>query len=130
MGVTAMGQLSRLRKLASLFAVITIVYALKTRQSHGRFLRVPFEFRVPTPQRIRQRLWNPDEESIVTPQAFGVGWTLNLYQVVRRLGFIGKGIPETGQAESTDEPQHDASASEEGGETSDPSPPRQGSGEA
>ncbi len=121
---------SRLRKLTSLFAVITIVYALKTRQSHGRFLRVPFEFRVPTPQRIRQRLWNPAEESIVTPQAFGVGWTLNLYQVARRLGLIGKGIPETSQAEATDEPQSDASATEEGGETSEISSPRQGSGEA
>ncbi len=124
-----MRQVSRLRKLTSLFAVITVVYALKTRQSHGRFLRVPFEFRVPTPQRIRQRLWNPDEESVVTPQAFGVGWTLNLYQVARRLGLIGKGIPETGQAETTDEPQLDA-PSEEGGETSDPSSSRQGSGEA
>ena len=114
----------------SLFAVITVVYALKTRQSHGRFLRVPFEFRVPTPQRIRQRLWNPDEESIVTPQAFGVGWTLNLYQVARRLGLIGKGIPETGHSEPTGELQPDAEASEEGCETADPSPPRQGSAEA
>ena len=125
-----MRQVSRLRKLTSLFALVTVVYALKTRQSHGRFLRVPFEFRVPTPQRIRQRLWNPDEESIVMPQAFGVGWTLNLYQVARRLGLIGKGIPETGQAKATEEPQPDALALEEGGETSDPSSPRQGSGEA
>ena len=124
-----MRQASRLRKLTSLFAVVTVVYALKTRRSHGRFLRVPFEFRVPTPQRIRQRLWNPDEESVVTPQAFGVGWTLNLYQVARRLGLIGKGIPETGQT-PTDEPQPDDSALEDGGETSDPSPPRQSSGEA
>ena len=122
--------LSRLRKLTSLFAVVTVIYALKTRQSHGRFLRVPFEFRVPTPQRIRQRVWNPDEESMVAPQAFGVGWTLNLYQVARRLGLIGKGIPETGQAEATDEHQPDAPTSEEGGQTSDPSSPRQGSGEA
>ena len=122
--------ISKLRKLTSLFAVVTVVYALKTRQSHGRFLRVPFEFRVPTAQRVRQRLWNPDEESVVTPQAFGVGWTLNLYQVARRLGLIGKGIPETGQAKATEEPQPDALALEEGSETSDPSSPRQGSGEA
>ncbi len=120
---------SQLRKLTSLFAVITVVYALKTKQSHGRFLRVPFEFRVPAPQRIRQRLWNPDDESVVTPQAFGVGWTLNLYQVARRLGLIGKGIPETGQA-VTDEPQPDALATGEGGETSDTSSPRRGPGEA
>ena len=38
---------------------------------------VPYDFRVPTPDRIRERLWDP-QGSIVQPQVFGVGWTLNL----------------------------------------------------
>ena len=97
--------LSRFRIVTCLFAVATIIYAIRTKQSHGRFLRVPFEFRVPTPSRIRQRVWNPDDDSVVTPQAFGVGWTLNLYQVARRLGLIGKGIPEAGQADAVAESQ-------------------------
>ena len=97
--------LSRFRMVTSLFAVATVIYAIRTKQSHGRFLRVPFEFRVPTPSRIRQRVWNPDDDSVVTPQAFGVGWTLNLYQVARRLGLIGKGIPEAGQADAVAESQ-------------------------
>ena len=41
----------------------------------------------------------------ITPQAFGVGWTLNLYQVARRLGLIGKGIPETSPADALAESQ-------------------------
>ena len=96
--------LSRFKMVTSVFAAATVIYAIKTRRSHGRFLRVPFEFRVPTPGRVRQRVWNPDDDSVVTPQAFGVGWTLNLYQVARRLGLIGKGIPEGGQADEAVEP--------------------------
>ncbi len=97
--------LSRIRMVTSLFAVATVIYAIRTRRSHGRFLRVPFEFRVPTPSRIRQRVWNPDDDSVLTPQAFGVGWTLNLHQAARRLGLIGKGIPEPGQTDAVAEPK-------------------------
>ncbi len=100
--------LSRLRTVTSLFAVVTLVYAIKTRRSHGRFLRVPFEFRFPTPTRVRQRVWNPDDESVLTPQAFGVGWTLNFYQVAKRLGLIGKGIPEGRQPDGVDKSRSEA----------------------
>ena len=97
--------LSRFKMVTSLFAAATVIYAIRTRRSHGRFLRVPFEFRVPTPNRIRQRVWNPDDDSVLTPQAFGVGWTLNLYQVARRLGLVGKGIPEGQQTDALSESQ-------------------------
>ena len=99
--------LSRFKMVMSVFAAATVIYAIRTKQSHGRFLRVPFEFRVPTPTRVRQRVWNPDDDSVLTPQAFGVGWTLNLYQVARRLGLIGKGIPEAGQTDPVAESQAD-----------------------
>ena len=100
-----MGLLSRFRMVTSVFAVATLIYAIRTKRSHGRFLRVPFEFRVPTPSRVRQRVWNPDDDSVLAPQVFGVGWTLNLYQVARRLGLIGKGIPEETQADAVAESQ-------------------------
>ena len=101
----AMRPMSRFRMVTSVFAAATVIYAIRTKQSHGRFLRVPFEFRFPTPARVRQRVWNPDDDSVITPQAFGVGWTLNLYQVARRLGLIGKGIPEVSQADALAESQ-------------------------
>jgi hypothetical protein len=50
---------------------------------NGKIGPVPYDFRPPTPSRIRQRLWNPDDNRILVPQLFGVGWTINLGRVVR-----------------------------------------------
>ena len=93
-----MKNLIRWRTIATAFTVATVVYAIKTRQSHGRFLKVPYEFRVPTVQRIRDRFWNPDDERIFTPHIFGVGWSLNAYQVVKRLRSEGSETPPEPQA--------------------------------
>jgi hypothetical protein len=54
------------------------------RDWHGRVAGVPYDFRPPTRDRLRERLWNPDDERIVTPRAFGIGWTINVYQLRRR----------------------------------------------
>ncbi len=52
---------------------------------HGKVLNVPYDFRMPTLSRARERLWNPDEPSLFSPQVWGVGWTLNFYQLAQRL---------------------------------------------
>lgn len=49
---------------------------------------VPYDFRPPTPQRIRARLWDPDGR-LLTPHVFGVGWTLNLGRLTRSLAGRG-----------------------------------------
>jgi uncharacterized membrane protein len=67
------------------FTVATIVYAFKTKQPSGRLLKVPYDFRFPTLQRVRERFWNPEDPRIFTPNVFGVGWSLNAYQLVRWL---------------------------------------------
>ena len=46
---------------------------------------VPYDLRPPTPARLRQTYWNPDEPRMVVPRCFGVGGDLNLYQLWRRL---------------------------------------------
>jgi hypothetical protein len=43
---------------------------------------VPYDLRRPTPARLRERLWAPDDTRLFTPQPFGVGWTLNVGRVV------------------------------------------------
>ncbi|MCG2799405.1 MAG: DUF5808 domain-containing protein [Cellulomonas sp.] len=43
---------------------------------------VPYDFRVPTCDRIRERVWNPEGEHLVSPHVFGVGWTLNVGKAV------------------------------------------------
>lgn len=46
---------------------------------------VPYDLRPPTPQKIWSRLWAPDDPRLLVPQAFGVGWTVNLGRLVRLL---------------------------------------------
>jgi hypothetical protein len=42
---------------------------------------VPYDFRPPTAERMRERWWNPGDNRLFVPQVFGVGWTVNLAQV-------------------------------------------------
>ena len=54
-------------------------------ETHGTFLGiVPYDFRGPTLARLKERMWNPDDERIITPRDFGIGWTLNLYRLRER----------------------------------------------
>jgi hypothetical protein len=43
---------------------------------------VPYDFRVPTVARLRERLWAPENEHLLSPHPFGVGWTINAGRVV------------------------------------------------
>jgi len=47
-------------------------------ERHGSILGVPYDFRMPTPGRIKERMWNPDDPRVITPRVFGAGWTVNL----------------------------------------------------
>jgi hypothetical protein len=49
---------------------------------------VPYDFRMPTPERVRERLWNPDSPTLVSPQVFGVGWTVNFGRLARLAGVV------------------------------------------
>ena len=51
----------------------------------GRLLGViPYDLERPSARKLRETWWNPDSDRIVVPQAFGVGWTLNLAALKRR----------------------------------------------
>ncbi|HEY4033352.1 MAG TPA: DUF5808 domain-containing protein [Ktedonobacteraceae bacterium] len=55
----------------------------KERTWHGRIAgRIPYDFRLPTAQRIRATLWNKNTSQILVPHTFGIGWTLNLYPLL------------------------------------------------
>jgi Family of unknown function (DUF5808) len=70
-------------------AALAVVRELKKpssqREWNGRVGFIPYDFRIPTPSRIRERYWNPNDDRILVPQLFGVGWTINLGRVVRLL---------------------------------------------
>ena len=41
------------KAIATAFTVAAVVYAIRTRHSHDRFLRVLYDFRYPTLQKVR-----------------------------------------------------------------------------
>ena len=45
----------------------------------------PYDFRRPTFARVLERLWAPDDPHVMTPQVFGVGWTVNFGRVMSLL---------------------------------------------
>lgn len=53
---------------------------------HGRVAGfVPYDFRFPTVERIRQAYWNPDEPRIFTDRVLGLGWAINFYRLLQVL---------------------------------------------
>jgi hypothetical protein len=84
-----MGTLRRLRRLARFTAFGLVVAAVATelakpeseRTWEGRvFGLVPYDFRPPTWQRIRDAYWNPGSDRLFSDRVFGVGWAVNLYR--------------------------------------------------
>jgi hypothetical protein len=58
--------------------------AVRTGRKHGElFGFVPYDFRLPTAGRARERTWNPASKRVLTPVTFGVGWSLNLGRLAR-----------------------------------------------
>jgi len=60
----------------------------KNKEKTGTFWGVPYDWRAPTWTVIRERMWNPKDPRIFTPHVFGWGYSINLYQLFRRLGLI------------------------------------------
>ena len=78
-----------LRMVAWGLAIAAVARELRTpperRTWHGRVAGVPYEFRLPTLERVKRFWWNPTEERIVTEPVFGIGWAINLHRLVREL---------------------------------------------
>lgn len=53
---------------------------------NGKVLGViPYDFRVPTFQRLREAYWDPGTDRIFSDHVFGVGWAVNIPVAIRRL---------------------------------------------
>lgn len=54
---------------------------------NGKLLGVvPYDFRLPTLERLRGAYWNPRSPKVFTDRPFGVGWSVNVPTLLRRLG--------------------------------------------
>jgi hypothetical protein len=51
---------------------------------YGRILGVPYDFRRPSWAKFKSHYWNPDDERVFIPRAFGIGWDINLYSFRER----------------------------------------------
>ena len=49
---------------------------------------VPYDFRLPTLDRLRDAYWNPDSEQLFSEKVFGVGWAVNVPVAARKLNEI------------------------------------------
>ncbi len=85
---------NRLGNLLKIAAALLVAGALyqelkkppEERVWHGKVANfVPYEFRPPTLERLRERLWNPEDPRIFTEHVFGVGWAINLHTLLRKL---------------------------------------------
>ena len=78
-----------LKLLAAVLAIAAVIKELRLpkeeRTWHGALGGfVPYDFRMPTVEKIKRTFWNPDGATVVN-RVFGVGWTINLGAIVAKL---------------------------------------------
>lgn len=78
-----------LRLLALALLIAAVIKELRLpkdqRTWHGSlFGFVPYDFRMPTFEKVKNTFWNPDGKLIVN-RAFGVGWTVNVGAIVAKV---------------------------------------------
>jgi hypothetical protein len=56
-------------------------------EPQGYFAGIPYDWRPPTVERLKQRWWNPDDSRLFTPRVWGWGYDLNLYWVTHPRGY-------------------------------------------
>lgn len=86
------GDLMWLIRMSVMAAVAGAVYTElrkppEQRTWHGKLLGViPYDFRWPSLDTLRQAYWNPRSPKLFTPRPLGVGWAVNIPTVLRRMG--------------------------------------------
>jgi hypothetical protein len=72
--------------LTLIYVVIAVTQQLQRpkeeRTWYGKIAGIPYDFRIPTVERIRATYWNKDTSQIFLPQAFGIGWGINVYPII------------------------------------------------
>jgi len=85
-----------MRAIRSLFwiAFVAAIYQElrkppEERTWHGKVLgSVPYDFRVPTIDRVRDAYWDPDTDRVFSDKVIGVGWAVNIPVAARKLSEI------------------------------------------
>ncbi|GAA2755728.1 DUF5808 domain-containing protein [Actinopolymorpha rutila] len=48
----------------------------------GRIVGVPYDYRLPSVEKVRSAWWAPEDRRLFMPKVFGVGWDVNFGRVV------------------------------------------------
>jgi hypothetical protein len=81
------------RTLAWIALVAAIYQELKKpaeeRTWHGRVAgSIPYDFRIPTLDRVREAYWAPESDRVLSDKVVGVGWAVNIPTAARKLSEI------------------------------------------
>ena len=89
---------------ALVVAVVTLTLAAvfqelekpeEERKWHGKAAGIiPYDFRIPTLERLREVYWNPYERRVFMPRVFGIGWAINFYTLLENLGVLWSGVSQ------------------------------------
>lgn len=56
---------------------------------HGKVAgAIPYDFRVPTIDRVRSAYWDPDSDRVFSDKVVGVGWAVNVPTAARKMSEI------------------------------------------
>ena len=84
------GKCRKLVGVLALAAVGAAIYEELKKPEHERTWHgfvagvIPYDFRMPTPAKLVERVWNPDGP-VLAPRTFGVGWTPNVGRIVEEV---------------------------------------------
>ena len=59
---------------------------------------VPYDFRIPTIDRLRGAYWAPDDDRVFSERVFGVGWAVNIPVAARKVSEIVSQYAESSAA--------------------------------
>lgn len=82
--------LRTIRTLAWLALIAAVYQELRkppeARTWHGKVGGfIPYDFRMPTWERIRSAYWDPESDTVFTEHVIGVGWAVNIPVLIRKL---------------------------------------------
>ena len=65
-------------------AALGLAVVSRVKGQTGTLCGIPYDWRRPTVERVRSRLWNPEEPRLFTPRVFGMGWDVNFARLFGR----------------------------------------------
>jgi len=84
---------SALKMIGTALVVAAVVQELRKppgqRAWRGRLaFSIPYDFTIPSLERLREAYWNAQDDRIFTDKVLGVGWAINAHALLRKIGWI------------------------------------------